>query len=216
MNSPNCEQRKEDSQTTTTTTTSPPTSTSTSTSSYSSSSSYTPPLLEVCVDNVISAECAAANGAHRIELCSSLIEGGLTPSYGLIRSVRSAISSSPMKLMVLIRPRSGDFVYTPTELSTMRDDIDICRKLGVDGVVFGILTPNGEIHRQAMIELIQYSQPMEVTFHRAIDMTRDIEGSIKTLCELGIKRVLTSGGCGDAIKGQQIIQVRMHMDKKGK
>lgn len=162
------------------------------------------PLLEVCIDSVASGLIACAGGAARVELCCSLIEGGLTPSFGLIRAARHRLN---IPIMVLIRPRAGDFAYTDDEFDIMRSDIRMCKDLGCAGVVFGILSPDGRIDDERTRELVEIARPMAVTFHRAIDMTTDIEQAATTVMEMGIERILTSGGCADAIQGAETIKV---------
>src|SRR5215471_3929327 len=128
-------------------------------------------LIEVCVDCAASAIAAECGGADRIELCSNLIEGGVTPSYGLIETVRAATS---LPLHVMIRPRAGDFCYEPEEFEIMRRDIVIAKNLGAEGLVFGILRPDGRIDIKRTRELVELSQPFSVTFHRAFDMATDL------------------------------------------
>lgn len=181
-----------------------------SASSASSSAGVVPPpafLLEVCVDSVASARAAERAGASRVELCCALVEGGLTPSIGLIKAVRAAIQ---IPVMVLIRPRAGDFLYTRDELAVMREDIRQCRAIGrIDGVVFGLLQADGAIDLETTRDLVQLAHPMACTFHRAIDMAADIRQAARDLMTIaGIQRVLTSGGERDTIQGQQTIKVR--------
>lgn len=148
-------------------------------------------LIEVCVDSVASATAAVRGGAARIELCGSLIEGGITPSAGLIAATRNAVAAD---LHVMIRPRGGDFCYDADEFETMRRDIKIAQQLRVDGVVFGILDLHGQVDRARTQELIDAARPLSVTFHRAFDMTADLSRALDDLCATGVDRVLTSGG----------------------
>ena len=160
------------------------------------------PIVEVCLDSVESAIAAERGGADRAELCSDLLEGGITPSAGLIAAVRRAIG---IPLQVMIRPRGGDFCYTDPEFGIMRDDIKTAKELGADGVVLGILDTEGNVDAQRTGELVELARPLTVTFHRAIDMSRDLFAALETLIELKIDRVLTSGGQPTAIEGRRTI-----------
>ncbi len=157
-----------------------------------------PYTLEVCVDSMASARAAAEGGASRIELCASLLEGGLTPSAGMIELAQARL---PLDIMVMIRPRGGDFLYTDDEFAIMQRDIDIAKAHGVRGVVFGILTAHGEIDQRRCAALIDRARPLAVTFHRAFDMVADPQRALDALIALGVDRVLTSGMAPDALQG---------------
>jgi copper homeostasis protein len=154
--------------------------------------------VEVCIDSLDSALAAQSAGADRVELCANLLEGGTTPSAGLIAEVRRNIS---MKLHVMIRPRGGDFCYSQGEFRIMERDIYAAKDLGADAVVLGILDPKGAIDRGRMAKLIELARPMKVVCHRAIDMSRDLRKSLETLISLGLDYVLTSGGEQTAVDG---------------
>lgn len=148
--------------------------------------------LEVCIDNVESLHSAIQGGATRIELCSSLALGGLTPSYGLMKQ---SARISPIPIYAMIRPRQGDFLYDSEEMAIMLDDIDAAANAGLQGVVFGVLTAQGEVNHEQSAQLIQHAKQhgLGVTFHRAIDQCADVRQALNTIIELGCERVLTSG-----------------------
>jgi len=154
------------------------------------------------VDSVASALAAARGGAQRVELCSSLAEGGLTPSAGMIAAVRGAAS---LALHVMVRPRASDFFYSDEEFSVMRRDVLMAKQLGAKGVVFGILNLAGKVDARRTAELAQLAAPMAVTFHRAFDCSHDLLGSLTELQEAGVGRVLTSGGKKTAAEGAETI-----------
>lgn len=158
--------------------------------------SYT---LEICAASLASALAAQAGGAHRIELCQNLEQGGITPSYGLIRQVRAQVS---LPVFVLIRPRPGGFVYDANELAIMRDDIAACRELGCTGVVLGALDATGRVGLAACRELIEAAGPLEITFHRAFDACPNQTQALEDVIMLGCQRLLTSGGQATAEVGQ--------------
>ncbi len=147
-------------------------------------------VLEVCADSVESALAAQRGGAHRIELCSGLIEGGTTPSSGLISTVRSKVS---IPICVMLRPRSSDFCYGPDDFETMEQDVLTVKQLGADGVVFGILKEDGRVDLERTRHLVQLARPLKVTFHRAFDMSRDLGESLATAAA-GRITIMAGGG----------------------
>lgn len=154
--------------------------------------------LEVCTGSYQSVLAAREGGAHRIELCSGLDEGGLTPSIGLIRA---ALQVQGIRKHVLIRPRGGDFLYTSAERSIITADIVAAREAGVDGVVIGALTADGDIDVAACREWMDAAEGIDVTFHRAFDMCRDSHQALEQIVELGCSRILTSGTAATAEAG---------------
>jgi copper homeostasis protein len=157
-------------------------------------------LVEACVDAIDAAMEAEWGGADRIELSAELLQGGVTPSHGLIEAVWDQLS---IPLFVLIRPRTGDFLYTADELDVMERDIRIARSLHVEGIVAGALTTDGDVDVGAMRCILDAARPMEVTFHRAFDFVRDQDAALDALIELGVDRVLTSGGAPSALQGAE-------------
>ena len=159
-------------------------------------------LLEVIAFNINSCQMAEKAGAHRIELCDNPGEGGTTPSYGMIKAARQ---KTGIPLFPIIRPRGGDFLYSDTEFDIIQDDIQQCKQLGCDGIVTGLLLPNGEIDIPRMSKLVALAYPMEVTFHRAFDRCRDAAEGLEAVISTGCTRILTSGGKPDAIAGAATI-----------
>jgi copper homeostasis protein len=146
--------------------------------------------IEICAYSLESCLNAQKAGATRVELCSGPGEGGTTPSAGLISTVRELTN---LAVYVMIRPRGGDFVYDESELAVMRRDIDMARTLGANGVVLGVLLPDGRVDIVRTRALIQYAQPLGVTFHRAFDLTPDPLQALEDIVETGAERILTSG-----------------------
>ncbi|XP_056903357.1 copper homeostasis protein cutC homolog isoform X1 [Takifugu flavidus] len=170
-------------------------------------------LIEVCVDSVESAVNAERGGAGRLELCSSLTEGGLTPSLGLLQVLKQYVK---IPVYVMIRPRGGDFLYSDQEVQVMRKDIELMKKHGADGLVLGALTEDGQVDAELCMELLAAARPLPVTFHRAspllltfvkaFDMARDPVGTLEMLVSLGFQRVLTSGCDTSALEGLPVIK----------
>jgi copper homeostasis protein len=146
--------------------------------------------IEVVAYNIESALKAQEGGADRIELCASPADGGVTPSFGIIEGARQNIN---IDLFVMIRPRGGDFLYNNYEFHSMKRDILQCQKFSVDGIVLGILNANGTIDKKRCAELIERAKPLQITCHRAFDLTRDPFEALEDCIEVGFTRILTSG-----------------------
>lgn len=147
--------------------------------------------IEVCLEGVDSAIEAQKGGADRIELCSDLFEGGLTPSYGVFKAVKQNLS---IPVSTMIRVRGGDFCYSQKEFLAMKYDAQLYKENGTDSLVFGMLREDGEIDVCRTKELLKIADGVDVTFHRAFDVSRDLFKSLEILIDLGVKRILTSGG----------------------
>ena len=160
-------------------------------------------LLEVCVDSLASARAAIAGGADRLELCSALCIGGLTPYAGLLHQIRA---ESDIEIRCMIRPRPGDFHYSADELALMLWQIRQLQPLGANGFVFGCLTVEGDLDLAAMEQLLQAAGDSRVTLHRAIDVSRDPELTYGQAAGLGIDTVLTSGGARSCREGRETIE----------
>lgn len=162
-------------------------------------------LLEICCADADSVTAAIEGGADRIELCSALSEGGLTPSIGLIEH---ATGHNDITVNVLIRPRNGDFIYSPAETGIMIRDIEMSAKAGASGAVIGALTPDGNIDMPTCRLLINAAKRtgMTVTFHRAFDLCRNPEEALRNLIELDCDRLLTSGQAASALDGAVLIK----------
>jgi copper homeostasis protein len=155
-------------------------------------------IIEIVVFNIESSIQAQLGGADRIELCDNPAEGGTTPSVGVIEQAKKNLS---IEVYVMIRPRGGDFCYSDHEFAAMQRDIEICKELKVEGVVFGILTSDGKIDRERNKRLIDMARPMKVTCHRAFDMTNDPLEALEDCIAVGFDRILTSGQQPHAVKG---------------
>lgn len=169
-------------------------------------------ILEVCADSIQSVRAAVAGGASRVELCSGLAEGGMTPSVGLLKTVLSLFD---IKVHVLIRPRPGDFVYDGAEQASMLADITACREAGAHGVVIGALKLDGQIDMAVCRRLVDAAGDMSLTFHRAIDLCRDPFEALDMIAGLGCQRVLTSGLAASAESGIGTLR-RMHQYAAGR
>lgn len=160
--------------------------------------------IEICANSVESAVKAQQAGAYRVELCAGIPEGGTTPSFGEIRMARQLLHQT--KLHVIIRPRGGDFLYSPIEQEIMLHDIKVARQLGADGVVFGCLTAEGDVDVPLMKKLLNGVGEMSVTFHRAFDMCSNPKEALEQIIDLGIDRILTSGQEETAEKGIPLLK----------
>ena len=165
-------------------------------------------LLEVCVDSLASARAAMAGGVDRLELCSALAIGGLTPYAELLKQIRQ---ESRIPVRCLMRPRAGDFLYTREEIRMMAEQIRTLADLGADGFVIGCLTPEGELDREALEPLLDAARGKGLTLHRCIDVSRDIERTYRDAAKLGIDTVLTSGGGGNCTAGRESIGKLLHI-----
>ncbi len=160
-------------------------------------------MLEICSFSLESCLTAQKAGAGRVELCGGMLEGGTTPSAGLIRLARQNLT---IKLYVMIRPRGGDFCYSESEFEVMKEDILTAKNLGADGVVFGILNPNGSIDKNRTTELVILAKPLRVTFHRAFDLAENPFQALEDIIECGCERILTSGQKNTAIEGIDLLK----------
>jgi copper homeostasis protein len=155
-------------------------------------------IFELCAESVQACLAAREGGADRIELCTALSEGGLTPSHALIRE---AVACSGLPVHVLLRPRAGDFLYSDNELALMREDLLHARTLGVSGFVLGILRADGTVDVPRTREFVDLAGPLEITFHRAFDYTPTLDQALEDVIAAGCRRVLTSGGERDVLAG---------------
>ena len=160
-------------------------------------------MLEICCYSVQSAIIAEQAGANRIELCAGVYEGGTTPSLATIQMVKDQLD---IPVHVIIRPRGADFCYSDIEFECIKKDILACKEQGVEGVVSGILLPNGNIDVTRTRELVELTKPMSFTFHRAFDMVENHVDALDALIELGVDRILTSGGMQTAAEGIELLK----------
>lgn len=160
-------------------------------------------ILEVCVDSYASAMAAIAGGADRLELCSALAVGGLTPSPALLRLIRE-VSDIPVRC--LMRTRGGDFLYTREEIQQMAMEIELLKEAGSDGFVIGCLTADGDLDKEAMKPLLEAADGTALTLHRCIDVSRDLCHTYRDAAALGIDTILTSGGAGSCLAGMEAIR----------
>ena len=170
----------------------------------------TEPILEICTGDPAGIDAAVKGGADRVELCAGLSEGGLTPSEGIMRHAAGRIPTN-----VLIRPRAGDFIYTPVELDVMEHDIMYAVKAGAKGIVTGALTADGRVDMEACRRLIARAPDLDNTFHRAFDLTADPFEALEEIIRLGFRRILTSGQASSALEGADLIS-RLHRQAAGR
>lgn len=163
-------------------------------------------LVEIAVDSVEGAVAAAEAGADRLEVCQGLLEGGLTPSLGLVEAVRAAVA---VPVVVMVRPRGGDFLYDALEFAVMARDVQHLVEVGIAGIVTGVLLPSGHVDEARLRELIAAAGPASCTFHRAFDLCIDPAAALESLVSLGVARVLTSGQSASAIVGAPRIKAHV-------
>lgn len=168
--------------------------------------------LELCIDSLQSALVADEAKADRIELCSHLDSGGLSPSYGLLSLVKERVS---LPIHILIRPRAGDFCYDDSEFEVMQREVELAKKMEIAGVVIGILEPDGKIDIDRMRVLVELAKPMSITFHRAFDFCSDPYKALQEIIDLGCDRLLTSGQKRTAMEGANLIK-ELHQRAEGR
>ncbi len=168
--------------------------------------------LEICIESISSANTALVGGADRLEVCGNLAVGGVTPSPEIVeRCVELSSADFPRSsVMMMVRPHSRGFVYNQDDLKAMLRDVDVAKRLGVQGVVFGALTADGCVDKSLCRRLIDAARPLEITFHRAFDLSRDPFQALDDLLDLGLDRVLTSGHAETAVQGTQLLQGLIH------
>lgn len=159
-------------------------------------------IKEVCVESFSEALAAEKRGADRIELCDNLYLGGTTPSYG---TIKMAMEKLTIPAFPIIRPRGGNFRYSKEEIEIMKEDIKVCKSLGVKGVVLGVLTADNKVDFETLKELVDLASPMEVTFHKAVDELENPVEVIDRFVEIGVKRILSSGTKETALEGKDIL-----------
>lgn len=164
-------------------------------------------LLEICVFNTATAVAAEKAGADRIELCENYANGGTTPSYGYLKTVREKLS---IPVFPMIRPRGGDYFHSPDEIEIIRKDILLCKELGFEGVVFGLLKQDGSIDRENTARLAEVAYPLEVTFHRAFDRCVRPYEALETIIDCGCNRILTSGQEPKVTEGLEMVKQLVH------
>jgi len=160
-------------------------------------------ILEIAVFNIQSALLAADAGADRIELCENAADGGTTVSYGMLKTIKERIS---IPVFPIIRARGGDFFYTDDEYAVMQKDVLLCKQLGFEGVVIGLLNKDATVNKERTKRLVELAYPLEVTFHRAFDRTKDSFQSLEDVIECGCQRILTSGQVPNAFDGKELIK----------
>lgn len=161
------------------------------------------PKLEVIAFDLESCRIAQQFGADRIELCDNPADGGTTPSYGTIKAARAMTT---IDLFIMIRPRGGDFLYSEEEFETMKEDVKVCKELGCDGVVAGMLTKDGDVDVKRMSSIVNLAYPMSVTFHRAFDRSNNPFKALEDIIETGCERILTSGQQPTAPEGSDLLK----------
>jgi len=172
-------------------------------------------IIEIATSDFLTTRSAVAGGADRIELCANLAEGGTTPSYAHIKKCREAFT---IPLFPIIRPRGGDFLYNKDEFEIMKNDIRLCKELGCEGIVIGLLNMDGTIDMTRTAELIDLAYPLEVTFHRAFDRCKDPFAALEELVEIGCQRILTSGqqpsvGSSQSTVNSQAVELIAQLNK---
>ena len=165
-------------------------------------------ILEICVDSYASAMAAIRGGADRLELCSALAVGGLTPSPALLQQIRQV---SPIPIRCLMRPRAGDFLYSKEEIAQMAAEMEALRLAGADGFVIGCLTADGSLDAAAMKPLLEAAQGVGLTLHRCIDVSLDLSRTYRDAARLGFDTVLTSGGASNCRAGKALISELIHI-----